>query len=192
MADDDYFDDVEKLRLKGPLPPLPASARVRSKRIRQDGEFIVISREQSDRLDKARWFGSERVFRHLLFLTWRAPDTPVKVGNIAFNRKGTDRRITYIGIGNSWPYQSEMGTRQIAVRDRSASLICTVGRTGDMYAPRYRFDHVRPTVQIRPNCTVGRTYGHTSFYTFSLTTSLNIRGLSYGRTMNGRKNAHGR
>jgi hypothetical protein len=91
----DYFDDVEKLRLKGPLPPLPASARVRSKRNRQEGEFVVISREQSDRLDKARWYGSERVFRHLLFLTWRAPDKPVKVGNIAFNRKGTDRRIKY-------------------------------------------------------------------------------------------------
>jgi len=85
----DYFDDVEKLRLKGPLSPLPTSARVKSKRNRQDGEFVIISREQSDRLDKAI------VFRHLLFLTWRAPDKPVKVGNIAFNRKGTDRQIKY-------------------------------------------------------------------------------------------------
>ena len=92
MAADSDFD-VEKLRLKGPLPPLPDSARPKSKRHRQDSEFVIISREQSDRLDKAVKYGTERVFRHLLFLTWRSPGKPVKVGNIAFNRKDTDRRI---------------------------------------------------------------------------------------------------
>ena len=94
MAADSDFD-VEKLRLKGPLPAVPDSDRVKSKRQRQDEEFVIISREQSNRLDKAVRFGTERVFRHLLFLTWRSPGKPVKVGNIAFNRKDTDRRIKY-------------------------------------------------------------------------------------------------
>ena len=94
MAADD-FDDIDKLQLKEPLPPLPDSTRVKSKRYRQTEEFVIISREQSDRLDKAVNYGTERVFRHLLFLTWRSPGKPVKVGNIAFNRKDTDRRIKY-------------------------------------------------------------------------------------------------
>ena len=89
MADDGF--SVENLRVKD-LPPLdPAIARPR----RRSREFVMMSREQSDRLDKAVNFGTERVFRHLLFLDWRAPGKPLQVGNIALAKKGIDRRVKW-------------------------------------------------------------------------------------------------
>ena len=40
---------------------------------RRKREFIQITREQSERLDKAKNFATEIVFRHLLFLNWKSP-----------------------------------------------------------------------------------------------------------------------
>jgi hypothetical protein len=86
MADDGF--SVENLRIKN-LPPLePGVARQR----RRSREFVMMSREQSDRLDKAVNSGTERVFRHLLFLTWRSPDKPVVLANAELARKGIDRQ----------------------------------------------------------------------------------------------------
>jgi hypothetical protein len=87
MADDGF--SVENLRVKD-LPPLePGVARRR----RPQREFVMMSREQSDRLDKVVNFGTERVFRHLLFLTWRLPDKPVVLANAELARKGINRHI---------------------------------------------------------------------------------------------------
>ena len=86
MVDDGF--NVENLLIKD-LPPLePGTARRR----RRQREFVMISREQSDRLDKAVNSVTERVYRHLLFLTWRAPDKPVKLANAELARKGIDRQ----------------------------------------------------------------------------------------------------
>lgn len=61
MDDTDFC--VENLRIKD-LPPLePGIAKPR----RRQREFVMISQEQSNRLDKAVNFSTERVFRHLLF-----------------------------------------------------------------------------------------------------------------------------
>jgi hypothetical protein len=85
MADDGF--SVENLRVKD-LPPLdPAVAKPR----RQTREFVRLTREQFDRLAKAKCFGTERVFLHLLFLTWRSPDKPVVLANAELAAKGVDR-----------------------------------------------------------------------------------------------------
>jgi hypothetical protein len=85
MADTDF--NVENLRIKD-LPPLEPGVAWRR---RTQREFVMMSREQSDRLDRAVNLGTERVFRHLLFLTWRAPDKPVVLANAELARKGIDR-----------------------------------------------------------------------------------------------------
>ena len=85
MADTDF--NVENLRVKE-LPPLdPTVAKPR----RQTREFVRVTREQFDRLTKAKCFGAERVFLHLLFLTWRSPNKPVVLANMELARKGIDR-----------------------------------------------------------------------------------------------------
>jgi hypothetical protein len=94
MADTDF--NVENLRIKD-LPPLnPAVAKPRRQ---QQREFIMVTQEQSDRLDKAANLGTERVFRHLLFLTWREWRTragkPVTLANAELARKGVDRRTKW-------------------------------------------------------------------------------------------------
>ena len=43
------------------------------RRQRQKREFIQITREQSDRLDKAKNLATWKVFHHLLFLNWKSP-----------------------------------------------------------------------------------------------------------------------
>jgi hypothetical protein len=85
MADTDF--NVENLRVKE-LPPLEPGV---TKPRRRSREFVILSREQSDRLCKARHFAAERVFLHLLFLTWSAPNKPVALANAELARKGIDR-----------------------------------------------------------------------------------------------------
>jgi len=85
MADDGF--NVDNLRVKD-LPPLdPAAAKPR----RQNREFVRLTREQFDRLTKAKRPSTERVFLHLLFLTWRSPDKPVVLANTGLVAKGIDR-----------------------------------------------------------------------------------------------------
>jgi hypothetical protein len=71
--------------------PLPASDPAVAKPRRREREFVMVSREQSDRLAKATHFAAERVFLHLLFLTWRSPDKPVRLGNASLTDKAVDR-----------------------------------------------------------------------------------------------------
>ena len=86
MADTDF--NIENLRIKELLPLESGVVRRR----RRQREFVMMSREQSDRLDKAVGFGTECVFRHLLFLTWRSPDKPVVLANAELARKGINRQ----------------------------------------------------------------------------------------------------
>jgi hypothetical protein len=85
-ADDEF--NVENLRIKGPLDPAVAKPRRRARR-----EFVMVSREQFDRLAKAKHFAAERVFLHLLFLSWRSPGKPVKLANVGLASLGVGRYI---------------------------------------------------------------------------------------------------
>jgi len=87
-ANDEF--NVENLRIKGPLPaPDPAVAKPR----RRQREFVMVSREQFDQVAKAKHFAAERVFLHLLFLSWRSPDKPVKLANAGLASLGVGRYI---------------------------------------------------------------------------------------------------
>jgi hypothetical protein len=87
MADTDF--SVENLRVKELPPPDPTAAKPR----RRSREFVMVSREQADRLGKARHFAAERVFLHLLFLTWRAPGKPVRLANAELKQISVGRCI---------------------------------------------------------------------------------------------------
>jgi len=85
MTDTDF--NVDSLRIEN-LPPLdPAVAKPR----RRSREFVMVSREQFNRLSKAKHFAAERVFLHLLFLTWREPGKPVRLANAELAAKGVNR-----------------------------------------------------------------------------------------------------
>jgi hypothetical protein len=86
VADDGF--SVDNLRVKD-LPPLdPAVAKPRRRR-----EFVMVSRWQFDQLCKAKHFAAERVFLHLLFLTWRSPRKSVRLANAGLKQKGVGRYI---------------------------------------------------------------------------------------------------
>ena len=59
---------------------------------RRKREFIQITREQSDRLDKAKNFATEIVFRHLMFLNWKSPGRVIRLPNAALELKGVYRQ----------------------------------------------------------------------------------------------------
>ena len=87
MADTDF--SVENLRVKD-LPPLDFAV---AKPRRRQREFVMVSRAQAERLGRARHFAAERVFLHLLFLTWRAPGKPVRLANTELKRMGVGRYV---------------------------------------------------------------------------------------------------
>jgi hypothetical protein len=84
-------DDEFSLKNLQITEPLPAPDSVAAKPRRRSREFVMVSREQADRLAKATHFAAERVFLHLLFLTWRFPNRPVRLGNVGLADKGVDR-----------------------------------------------------------------------------------------------------
>lgn len=92
MGSDDTEFSLDNWRITEPLPA-PASDPAVAKPRRREREFVMVSREQSERLDKVVNFGTERVFRHLLFLTWRAPGKSVPLGNAALAQKGIERHV---------------------------------------------------------------------------------------------------
>jgi hypothetical protein len=59
---------------------------------RRKRDFIQITREQSDRLDKAKNFATEIVFRHLKFLDWKTPGRTIRLPNAALESKGVYRQ----------------------------------------------------------------------------------------------------
>ena len=68
-------------------PELVSAARRRRKR----EPFVMLTKAQSDKLDRLTYFTAERVFRHLLFLGFKARGRPVRLGNIILARKGVGR-----------------------------------------------------------------------------------------------------
>jgi hypothetical protein len=64
------------------------------KRQRQKREFIQITREQSDRLNKAS-HAAEIVFRHLLFIDWKSPGRVIHLANAALAQSGVSRHAKY-------------------------------------------------------------------------------------------------
>src|ERR1700722_3809171 len=61
-------------------------------RKRQTREFIQITREHSDRLNKAKCKQTENVFRHIMFLSWRTPGKTIRLGNVALAQIGVTRQ----------------------------------------------------------------------------------------------------
>jgi hypothetical protein len=59
-------------------------------RKRQKLEFVQITRQQSERLDKVG-HAAEIVFRHLMFLDWKSPGRTIKLGNNTLPLKGISR-----------------------------------------------------------------------------------------------------
>ena len=55
----------------------------------------MVTRAQFDRLSQAKHFAAERVFLHLLFLTWRSPSKPVVLANAELKRMGVGRFIKW-------------------------------------------------------------------------------------------------
>jgi hypothetical protein len=90
MNDSDF--DVKDLRLRPEqLKNLrPAETGV-AKLKRSKREFIQITREQSDRLDKAKNLATYKIFLHLLFLNWKSPGKTIKLANGALEQIGVSR-----------------------------------------------------------------------------------------------------
>jgi hypothetical protein len=90
MMDDSAFN-VEDLKLRPEqlknLRPVETGA---AKLKRQKREFVQITREQSDRLDKVG-HTAEVVFRHLMFLNWKSPGRTIYLANGALSQKGVSR-----------------------------------------------------------------------------------------------------
>jgi hypothetical protein len=58
---------------------------------RRRRDFIMTTRAQSDRLDRATCFASERIFRHLQFLSFKARGKPVRLANAALAQRSIGR-----------------------------------------------------------------------------------------------------
>ncbi len=71
------------------LRPVETSA---TKPKRSKREFIQITREQSDRLGKAKNIATYKVFHHLLFLSWKFPGKTIRLANGALESKGVSRQ----------------------------------------------------------------------------------------------------
>jgi hypothetical protein len=88
---DDAFN-VEDLKLKPEqlrnLRPVETAAKSR----RSKREFIQITREQSERLDKAKNIATYKIFLHLLFLNWKSPGRTIRLANGALTQRGIHRR----------------------------------------------------------------------------------------------------
>lgn len=85
--------DADALRLRPEqLKRLRSAEASASKPGRRKREFIQITREQSDQLDKAKHFATEIVFRHLKFLDWKTPGMTIRLPNAALESKGVYRQ----------------------------------------------------------------------------------------------------
>jgi hypothetical protein len=114
---DDTAFDADSLRLREPLPD--AKARRRSR------EFVMISLAQSEQLDKAVNFATERIFRHLLFLVWRSRDNSVRLANAALLQKGIHRKAKWRALAEL----ETLGLINVERRSRKSPQI-TVLETG--------------------------------------------------------------
>ena len=90
--------DGRRFQCQCPETPAGQLKRLRSvetgvaKPKRRKREFIQITREQSERLDKASHWAAEIVFRHLMFLNWKSPGRTIRLANEALVRKGINRQ----------------------------------------------------------------------------------------------------
>jgi hypothetical protein len=99
--DDDAFSAKDlKLRpeqLKD-LRPVETGAG-KPKRQRRKREFIQITREQSERLDKVS-HAAEIIFRHLMFLDWKSPGRTIYLANGVLAQKGVSRFAKYRALAS--------------------------------------------------------------------------------------------
>src|SRR5262249_45428814 len=74
---------VQELTVPG-IEPKPKRAKQRN--------FIVTTKAQSDRLDLAKHFATERVFRQLQFLSFKAWGQTFRLANTALVKRGISRK----------------------------------------------------------------------------------------------------
>jgi hypothetical protein len=97
VMDDAFNANDLKLRpeqLKNLRPVETGAKPKRSKR-----EFIQVTREQSERLNKVS-HTAEIVFRHLMFLNWKSPGRTIYLANGALSQKGVSRYAKRRGLAN--------------------------------------------------------------------------------------------
>ena len=78
---------IENLRVE----ELATIAMAKERRRRRKRDFVMVARAQSDLLDQAVNFATERVFRHLLFLKFKSGGKPVRLANAALAHVGIHR-----------------------------------------------------------------------------------------------------
>jgi hypothetical protein len=66
---------------------------------RSKREFVQITLEQSERLDKVS-HTAEIVFRHLMFLNWKSPGRTIYLANGALSQKGVSRYAKLRALAN--------------------------------------------------------------------------------------------
>jgi len=92
MTTDDTFNvkdwKLQPEQLKD-LRPVETTTKLK----RPKREFIQITRDQSERLDKTKSITTYKIFLHLLFLNWKSPGKTIRLANEALARKGINRRV---------------------------------------------------------------------------------------------------
>jgi hypothetical protein len=80
---------LDRFKTKPRVVGDPAAVKPRQ----QKREIVMVTHAQFDRLSQAECAAADRVFLHLLFLTWRPRDRgkPVILANAELARKGIDR-----------------------------------------------------------------------------------------------------
>lgn len=92
MGDDAFSAKDLKLRpeqLEGLRPVETGTGK--PKRERREREFVQITREQFDRLNKAKNITTWKIFLHLLFLNWKSPGKTIRLANGALEQIGVSR-----------------------------------------------------------------------------------------------------
>jgi hypothetical protein len=88
-------------------------------RKRQKREFIQITREQSERLDKTKNATTFKVFHHLLFLNWKSPGRTIRLANEALAGKGIDR----FAKRRALPELKKLGLIKLKMQSRKSPVI---------------------------------------------------------------------
>jgi hypothetical protein len=87
---DDAFNANDlKLRPEQLKSLRPVEANTKPKRLKR--EFVQITREQSNRLSKAKNTATYKIFLHLLFLNWKSPGRTIRLANEVLAQKGIRR-----------------------------------------------------------------------------------------------------
>jgi hypothetical protein len=114
---------VKDLKLKPEhLKDLRTVEKNKPKQQRPKREFIQITRDQFNRLWKAKNVTTWKVFLHLLFLNWKSPGRTIRLANgvsRAKRRRPTVKKPRLVRAEEAWSHKVEGATSQITGNHRS-------------------------------------------------------------------------